>query len=38
MRAAAEHLPDDPDNNREDEIQVTRVQDVPKVGRFSVVT
>jgi len=32
IRAAAEPLPDDPDDNREDEIQVTRVQDAPKVG------
>jgi len=32
MRAAAEPLPDDPDNRREDEIQVTRVPDAPKVG------
>ena len=37
IRAASEPLPDDPDNNREDEIQVTRVQDAPKVGRLSVV-
>ena len=32
MRAAAEPLPDDPDNRDEDEIQVTRVPDAPKVG------
>ncbi len=32
MRAAAEPLPDDPDNRRDDEIQVTRVPDGPKVG------
>ena len=25
MRAAAQPLPDDPDNRREDEIQVTRI-------------
>ncbi len=34
MRAAAEPLPDDPDNRR-DEIQVTRIPDGSKVGRFS---
>ena len=34
IRAAAEPLPDDPDDNREDEIQVTRVQDTSKVGRL----
>ena len=32
MRAAAEPLPDNPDNRREDEIQVTRVPGAPKVG------
>jgi len=32
MRAVAEPLPDDPDNRREDEIEVTRVPDAPKVG------
>jgi len=37
IRAEAEPLPDDPDYDREDEIQVTRVQDAPKVGRLSVV-
>ena len=37
IRAAAEPLPDDPDDNREDEIQVTRVQDALKVGLLSVV-
>jgi len=37
IRAAAEPLPDDPDDNREDDIQVTRVQDAPEVGRPSVV-
>ena len=37
IRAAAEPLPDDPDNSREDEIQVTRVPDAPKVcGLFMV--
>ena len=34
MRAAAEPLPDDPDNRRDDEIQVTRVPDGPKVGNL----
>ncbi|KAI0249456.1 hypothetical protein BJV78DRAFT_696637 [Lactifluus subvellereus] len=29
LKAAAEPLPDDPDNRREDEIQVTRVPNVP---------
>ncbi|KAI0249449.1 hypothetical protein BJV78DRAFT_695952 [Lactifluus subvellereus] len=29
LKAAAEPLPDDPDNRREDEIQVTRVPEVP---------
>jgi hypothetical protein len=32
MRAAAEPLPDDPDNRDEDEIQVTRVPDASSVG------
>jgi hypothetical protein len=32
MQAAAEPRPDDPDNRRDDEIQVTRVPDGPKVG------
>ena len=32
IRAAAEPLPDDPDNNPEDEIQVTGVSDDPEVG------
>jgi hypothetical protein len=32
MRAAAEPRPDDPDNHRDDKIQVTRVPDGPKVG------
>jgi hypothetical protein len=31
MRAAAEPRPDDPDNRRDDEIQVTRVPDDPEV-------
>ncbi len=34
MRAAAEPLPDDPDNRRDDEIQVTRIPDGSKVGSF----
>jgi len=37
IRAAAEPLPDDPDDNREDEIQVTRVQDASKVTLLYVV-
>ena len=32
MRAAAEPLPDDPDNRREDEIQVTRISDSSNVS------
>jgi hypothetical protein len=32
MRAAAEPLPDDPDNSQEDEIHVIRVPDAPEVG------
>ena len=32
MRAAAEPLPDDPENRREDEIQVAQVLDASKVG------
>ena len=32
IRAATEPHPDDPDNHREDEIQVSRVPDAPKVG------
>ena len=35
LRAAAEPLPDDPDNSPEDEIQVTQVSDVSKVGSLS---
>ena len=34
MRAAAEPLPDDPDNRRDDEIQVTRIPDGSKVSNF----
>ncbi|KAI0277012.1 hypothetical protein BGY98DRAFT_1177398 [Russula aff. rugulosa BPL654] len=30
MRAATEPLPDDPDDHRDDEIQVTRIPDSPK--------
>lgn len=37
MRAAAEPRPDDPDNRRDDEIQVTRVPDGPKVGNLLIV-
>jgi hypothetical protein len=37
IRAAAEPLPDDPDNSREDEIHVTRDPDTPKVGGLPVV-
>jgi hypothetical protein len=35
LRAAAEPLPDDPDNHREDEIQVIRVPDAPSVRGMS---
>jgi len=35
IRAAAEPLPDDPDKDREDEIQVTRVSDAPNVCNIS---
>ena len=34
MRAAAEPRPDNPDNRRDDEIQVSRVPDGPKVGNI----
>lgn len=34
MRAAAEPRSDDPDNHGDDEIQVTRVPDGPKVGNL----
>jgi hypothetical protein len=37
MRAAAEPLPDEPDNEPEDEIEVTRVLDAPRVGTLPVV-
>ena len=36
MRAAAEPLPDDPDDRREDEIQVTRIPDSSKVSIYPV--
>ena len=36
LKGAADPLPDDPDNTREDEIQVTRVPDVPSVCNFPV--
>jgi hypothetical protein len=36
IRAAAEPLPDDPDNSSEDGIQVSGVLDVPEVGRLYV--
>ena len=35
LKGAAGPRPDDPDNRREDEIQVTRVPDVPSVRKFS---
>jgi hypothetical protein len=35
IRAAAEPLPDDPDNYWADEIQVTRVSDAPNVRNIS---
>ncbi len=34
IRAAAKPRPDDPDNRREDEIQVSQVPGAPKVGIF----
>ena len=36
LRGAAEPLPDDPDNSQEDEIQITQVADVSKVGSLPV--
>ena len=36
MRAKAEPLPDDPDNHREGEIQVTRIPDSSKVSIYPV--
>ena len=36
MRAAAEPLPDDPDNRREDEIKVTQIPDSSDVSIYSV--
>jgi hypothetical protein len=35
MRAGAEPLPDDPENRRDDDIQVTRVPGASKVGGLS---
>jgi len=37
IRTTTEPLPDDPDNRREDEIQVTRIPDAQKVGNLPVV-
>ena len=34
IRAAAEPLPDDPDDSQEDEMQVTRILDAPEVGHL----
>ena len=36
MRAAAEPLPDDPDDHRDDEIEVTRIPDSSKVRIYYV--
>jgi hypothetical protein len=36
MRAAAEPLPDDPDDCREDEIRVTRIPDSSEVSIYPV--
>ena len=36
MRAAAEPIPDGPDDRLEDEIQVTRIQDSSKVNIYTV--
>ena len=36
MRAAAEPLPDGPDDHREDEIQVTRIPDSSKASIYTV--
>lgn len=38
FRATAEPLPDDPDNCREDEIQVSRVPDAPEVCNLIMVS
>jgi hypothetical protein len=38
MQAAAEALPDDPDNRSDDEIQVMEVPGVPNVDFFSYVS
>ncbi len=35
VRAAAESLPDDPENSQDDEIQVTQVPGVSNVGSLS---
>ena len=37
IQTTTEPLPDDPDNRREDEIQVTRIPDAQKVGNLPVV-
>jgi hypothetical protein len=34
IRAAAEPLPDDPDDSHEDEMQVTGIPDAPEVGHL----
>jgi hypothetical protein len=36
MRAAAEPLPDDPDDHLEDEVQVTQIPDSSKVSIYPV--
>ena len=36
MRAATEPLPDDPGDHLDDEIQVTRIPDSPKVSIYPV--
>ena len=36
MRAAAEPLPDDPDDHREDEMLVTRIPDSSRVSFYPV--
>jgi hypothetical protein len=37
IQTTIEPLPDDPDNRREDEIQVTRIPDAQEVGNLPVV-
>ena len=37
IQAAADPLPDDPDNRREDEIHVTRVSGAPEVSSLLIV-